>query len=206
MSSSGSYNNGTHSGATSSNEHSQTVVSSGPGSSSSSSQWGNNQAGNNSWSTGDKNNWSSGGSSSSNWSTGGASNSNWTSSGGSNNNGQSGGGAQNSWQQQGGQNGGSTQGTQGKIQSKNQRFSLSHVHNINQSYHFITSTNTDKKGIETEIDFDNEINHKARSLSAPSFSSQGSYSKPGLFGQSQGSWNYQSGTLVDILKYNKFLL
>lgn len=67
------------------------------------------------------------------------------------------------------------------------------------TYHKSLTNNSDIKDIETELDFDNEINHKARSLSPSSFSSQGSYSKPGLFGQSQGSWNYQSGTLV-ILK------
>lgn len=60
------------------------------------------------------------------------------------------------------------------------------------------------KDIEIDLDIDNEISHRKRSLPGSSFTSQGSYSKPGLFGQSQGSWNYQSGTLV--IFSSKFLM
>lgn len=84
-----------------------------------------------------------------------------------------------------------------------QKISSIHVHIIKTHIQITSShllTLSDNKDIETEIDNENEINHKARSLSPSSFTSQGSYSKPGLFGQSQGSWNYQSGTLVILYK------
>lgn len=79
---------------------------------------------------------------------------------------------------------------------------IAHIHTYNFIHHKSLTTSSNFTNLESLSN--DEIIHNTRSMPTirdSTFSSQGSYSKPGLLGQHQGSWQYgsQAGILFSFV-------